>query len=51
MVFELKIGIEQPFDTSKTGIPFYDMMLKNPEYFRKNKGLVGKVVYGNGVKG
>ena len=34
-----------PFDTAKTGIPFYDMMLENPDYFRKNKGLVGKVVY------
>lgn len=37
--------MQMPFSTTRTGMPFYDMMLENPIYFRKNKGLTGKIVY------
>lgn len=31
--------VEEFFDRTKTGIPMYDNMLANPDYFRKHKGL------------
>ena len=33
------------FDTHKTGMSFYDDLLNNPEYMRKNKNLTSKIVY------
>ena len=33
------------FDTHKTGMSFYDDLLDDPEYMRKNKNLTSKIVY------
>lgn len=33
------------FDTTKTGMSYYDELLTNPEYMRKRKNLVGEIVY------
>ena len=33
------------FDTTKTGMSYYDELLHNPDYMRKNKNLVGEIVY------
>lgn len=34
----------QPFDLTRTDMPYYDNMLAKPEYFRKNKGAAFKIV-------
>jgi hypothetical protein len=36
----MPLGISSKF----TDLPWYDNLLKNPEYYKKAKGLVGKVV-------
>ena len=33
------------FDTHKTGMSFYDDLLNNPEYMRKNKNLTSKFAF------
>ena len=33
------------FDTHTTGMSFYDDIINDPEYMRKNKNLIGKIVY------
>lgn len=33
------------FDTTRTGMSYYDELLHNPDYMRKNKNLVGEIIY------
>lgn len=33
------------FDTKHTGVPYYDDLIRNPKYFRLNKGVEGKIEY------
>lgn len=35
----------QAFDTTTTDMSFYDQLMKKPEYFAKEKGRKGKIVY------
>jgi len=32
------------FDLTTTDMPYYDNLLKNPEYYRREKGLIGEIV-------
>lgn len=35
----------QGWDLNKTDMPYYDNLLKNPEYFRRAKGVAGKIIW------
>lgn len=32
------------FDLTTTDMPYYDNLLKNPDYYRREKGLIGEIV-------
>ena len=40
-----KVSNQDLFDTHKTGMSFYDDLIDNPDYMRKNKNLTSKIVY------
>lgn len=34
----------QVFDLTTTDMPYYDNLLKNPDYYKRAKGLIGEIV-------
>jgi len=33
------------FDITRTGMPLYDELLKNPDYYKEKKGMAGTIIY------
>ena len=42
--FKPNVKVAQDFTRRTTGMPHYDNILHNPDYMRKNKGLIGTVI-------
>lgn len=43
--YKLAIQAEEMFDITTTDMPYYDNMLRNPNYFKKQKGKTFEITY------